>query len=210
MLMTKSDIRRGLIGHWGYAGNGSVSTSDSWYDRSGNGNTTTLYNDTYIDSEGAHFDGTGDYASIDSTNLSNYSTGSNLSFSAWVYFETASTYASIIHIGKSGLMSSKNQRIGIPNHNSNNIYTYSGQSFSTGSWTHIAGTRTIENSFQYFLNGENVGTSSTSDTGYPTTYLIGGGYSAFNGIIDDARIYNRILPAAEIKQMYNQGKWRAQ
>ena len=53
----------------------------------------------------------------------------------------------------------------------------------------------------------------TGGVGVPTTYndVIGGATSAnmnyeFNGLIDDVRVYNRALSAAEIQALYNAEK----
>ena len=68
--------------------------------------------------------------------------------------------------------------------------------------TYVNGTLTSSYSFPSGQAGPyiNVNTFNVGD--------IGSGYNIgyFNGLIDDVRIYNRALSAAEISAMYNGGK----
>jgi len=83
------------------------------------------------------------------------------------------------------------------------------------SWTHIAGTFTKNGQIKIYKNG--VLAQSNDVTGgiisLPTTDLVMACYRAglcswtwnFNGAIDEVRIYNRALSAAEIKKHYAAG-----
>ena len=106
-------------------------------------------------------------------------------------------------------------------------YAYaSGNILSTGLWQHITITKQwgTANATKLYLNGvAQTFTTGGSDTVRGTTYTTleeiigaeaGGGCNGnngpkanfFNGSIDEVRIYNRILPAAEVLQLYNMGK----
>jgi hypothetical protein len=75
-------------------------------------------------------------------------------------------------------------------------------------WTHVAGTANGSVAKSY-MNGVEVGSVAAGATyeGYsiPNNF-IGGGHGYFNGLIDDVRIYNRALSAAEIQAIYNATK----
>lgn len=84
--------------------------------------------------------------------------------------------------------------------------------YSTGTWNHVATTITesvTSNVISFYVNGSFVG-SSTSTSSRPRTFTkltIGSFcnglfYSSFNGIIDDLRIYNTALSAAQIQAIY--------
>lgn len=85
--------------------------------------------------------------------------------------------------------------------------------FSLNKWYHVAITRS-GTSLIYYVNGNNIGSftigagqivSGVSNTTIGReTYA--GGHFDFNGRIDNVRIYNRSLTAAEIKGMYDAGK----
>lgn len=85
-------------------------------------------------------------------------------------------------------------------------------SIASNVWTHVAvtfgsGTAT------FYTNGIAAGSTNSMGTPSPSGALkIGIGASSaelfhyFNGIIDDPRIYNTVMTAAEILQLYNGGK----
>ena len=83
----------------------------------------------------------------------------------------------------------------------------------TGKWYHVVGT-SDGTSFKLYINGEVQTEFDQIATCVPTTLakdtskslLIGNGATFyFNGTIDEVRIYNRALSAAEVKQQYQSG-----
>ena len=85
--------------------------------------------------------------------------------------------------------------------------------YSTGTWYHVTYVVT-PTSYTIYVNGDNVG-SGTYATNTPllydsSHYIYLGQYASagenFNGYIDDVRIYNRALSAAEIKAIYDATK----
>jgi len=89
---------------------------------------------------------------------------------------------------------------------------YSSDAISIGQWYHLVAVSDASGS-EMFLNGVSQGTSALTlfnNTGGLTRSLIIGGdisgdpsADSFDGTIDEVRIYNRTLSAAEIKDHYN-------
>jgi hypothetical protein len=78
-------------------------------------------------------------------------------------------------------------------------------------WYYVAFTRDGVGNWSLYVNGAAIshGTGFTNSVGTSTNWQIGvmrGGGSNWFGSIDDVRIYNRALSAAEISAMYNGGK----
>ena len=66
------------------------------------------------------------------------------------------------------------------------------------------------NAAKMYINGVLGGSSNISSSVTSTNMFIGasnsGGYQDFPGLIDDVRIYNRALSAAEVQALYNAEK----
>ena len=75
-------------------------------------------------------------------------------------------------------------------------------------WTHIVVTRDASGLATWYINGVINGAANRS-SGTPlagsTNFTIGDSPLAFNGIIDDVRVYSRILSAQEVQQLYTLG-----
>lgn len=84
---------------------------------------------------------------------------------------------------------------------------------NTGQWYHITGTYTL-NSAKLYSNGVNIATdTSVTMTDSLCTFTIGdrctvGLGNLFDGSVDDVRVYNRVLSASEIKDIYDAGSYR--
>ena len=84
---------------------------------------------------------------------------------------------------------------------------------STGVWYHVAGVyNSVAQTLTLYVNGSNVASNSVtgclpSQTGPGNTLTLGIEYStaatALNGILDDSRVYNRALSAAEVSALYS-------
>ncbi len=87
--------------------------------------------------------------------------------------------------------------------------------FNTGTltadqWNHVVLTRTYNSQWQLFLNGSSLGTYTaqglTNDFS-DTEYYFGGYFGAsyrYNGVIDQARIFNKALSSSEVTTLYNE------
>lgn len=77
-----------------------------------------------------------------------------------------------------------------------------------GNWHHVVGTRVKQGTIQIFVDGTLRGTATDTTTVSTTNNVAlfigcrGGSSQFFNGSVDDVRIYNRILQASEIANLY--------
>lgn len=95
----------------------------------------------------------------------------------------------------------------------------------TGSWQHVAATFIFNSGSstdgKLYYNGSEFPVSTLGSNVYTTAPIVqdrpqwlgaynpsGSPASVFNGLIDDVRIYRRILSATDIKAIYDQGKYR--
>ncbi len=79
---------------------------------------------------------------------------------------------------------------------------------TSSNWIFIAVTETFGGSSQMYINGNPTASAASYGPPCPRYQVriggeLGGNYTTFNGLIDDVRIYNRALSAAEIQAMYN-------
>ncbi len=93
-------------------------------------------------------------------------------------------------------------------------YAFTGIAPSTTEWTHVCGTiaaAAAESDFILYINGRVPSDHGTIDSGPsdPAVDTLAIGIAAhttpvfpFNGLLDDVRIYNRALSAAEVSQVY--------
>jgi hypothetical protein len=93
------------------------------------------------------------------------------------------------------------------------IGSTSSSSYSTGTWVHVAASiveTSFSNTISVYINGSFVATSSSA-TGRPRSFTKltigsfcdGRFFSAYNGLVDDLRIYNTALSAAQVQSIYN-------
>lgn len=211
-----ANFARGLVGYWKFDEGSGTAAGDS----SGNNNTGTLTNGPTWTSgkvNGAlSFNGSNNY--IDAGGGSSLDIDSNpVTLMAWVNTNTiVSGYAEIANRGLSGTngfgLVRYGSKIKIGWQGGGNFN--SSLAITTGQWYHVT---SITNgaSFKIYINGAldnatgavNVVASTknfiigavrdSSDTSY--TYY-------FNGLIDEIRVYKRILSAAEISAIYNATK----
>ncbi len=217
---------RGLVGYWPMdEGTGTVA-----YDASGNGNTGS-WNGTQAGISGYYSPGkVGPWAGyFDGTN--NYVSSSNQTFSdftvcAWV--NTANKGSGAQHYQLMEIISSEvpglanDWGFGINNSGDlafgdgggSDITFSSSNAVNTGIWMYACATRAISTGrISLFVNGAqtgsgigNVGNLLTGNTRILLGYEDDTPLTPFQGLIDDARIYNRALSPAEIQEMYNAEK----
>ncbi|MFH1227842.1 MAG: DUF2341 domain-containing protein [Planctomycetota bacterium] len=206
-----------IVGFWPFNEGAGATT----YDRSGNAGHGTLYNSPTWTAGGRFgnalsFDGTNDYlTTVSNTGISgtsprttefwakmNANPSSGLGFSL-VYFGTTASnllYAATVTRPGGGLSANKTLFFG---GYSNDLLGVATLELST--WYHFAitydGTTlkmyvngVLDNSVAKTLNTAN----NVTVMGYPPA----GDWSYYNGLIDETRIYNRVLTAAEIASRY--------
>jgi prepilin-type N-terminal cleavage/methylation domain-containing protein len=206
-----------LVGYWPLdEGIGSTTA-----DLSGNGNTGTwngtptgtsgYYSPGRIGSWAGAFDGTSTYVSTVSSFI-----GQPIAFSVsmWINLATTQTMRTIFsNYGPSG----SGWVVGINDSGSNHIKFYLGSAnlvsnstLNNGAWYNVVATYVGGNAMLY-INGV-VDATSTATINYagspysPNFGKLSNSQQYFNGLIDDIRIYNRALSAAEITALYNGGK----
>ncbi|MBI2327901.1 prepilin-type N-terminal cleavage/methylation domain-containing protein [Candidatus Curtissbacteria bacterium] len=189
-------------------------------DSSGNGNAGTLINNptwtTGRIGQALSFNGTTNYVSApDSPSLS--VTGNTITLAAWI--KPSRTGANEQVVGKWGAGQDSYQfRINSNNGcnsttnritfrvESNSNCVLSNTALTAGPWWHVVGTYDGAN-LKIYINGELDATAAliTNLTDKTGSFSVGrnddGNY--FQGVVDDVRIYNSALTAAEITNLYN-------
>lgn len=215
----------GLVGYWKFDERNGTTASDS----SGYGNDGRVYNGSvacsnpltagagcpeWVDGKfrkALKFDGVDDYVQV--SNSASLNVNNAVTLEAWVYINSLTNDAKILTRQNNSLInvlttgkidmwlntSEGWHDVG----ESTNSYTW------TDGWHQIAGTySSADNTTKYYRDGVLVHTIASGTTGQINTsansILIGAeGQVYFNGIIDEARIYDRALTADEIKENYN-------
>ena len=217
LMALAATLTDGLVAYWPFDGNAN--------DASGNGNhgTThgvTLTTDRFGNANGAYYFGQNHYISVpDSSSLDSVS--AELTISAWVRVDewVREGWASIVN--KSDGDYARYYAFNFGNGNaepangfgtieiSSDISGYSDAIPQLGEWTHMAVTYGQNGVLYTYLNGVCVGTYQNSVSLFrPNTaeLHIGrdrvGGDDYLAGAIDELRIYNRALSAAEVKALY--------
>jgi hypothetical protein len=200
-------------------GGESVAAGGTAIDRSGHGNNGMLTGHAYINVAGINLDGTDDYMDLGNPANLDPSAGGVMSVAAWVKLAATppdSSYFDVIGKWYSGGSSYElwiyndasvyTLRFSTKASSANaGIATFS--SLSAGVWYFLAGVHAGGQSYAYInaAVGATVGTETFNSSTGPTRLGYGNGGSSYflNGIISDARIYNRALSANEISQLYN-------
>ena len=149
----------------------------------------------------------------------------NLTISVWInYISTSAGSATSYPLRKYGSTSTANfswywYSIGAPNPNGNVMYTTMGGSWNTmntpyqiaanSTWRHFVQTYSASGSRNLYLNGILVGSIATNGGALSTNnsnLAIGQLAQDFRLLMDDVRIYNRALSAAEVLAIYNATK----
>ena len=212
----------GLIAHWKFDEGSGTTAGDS-----AGTNTGTLVNGAQIVTTGQKvgtgalsLDGVNDYVGITGKILIDLISGSTGSITAWIKptgvaptVTTADTGDAIFADATAGMglfraIIGGNDRIWAYNWDGNEDRvggTYVNDAWNFVGWTHANGTLYIT------INGVIVSSiPSGNTTDLSTQPRIGLGYAGFNGyftgLIDDVRVYNRALSAAEIQRLYNLGR----
>lgn len=183
-------------------------TGTTLLDNSGNNNNGTNYGATLttgISNNALSFNGSSDY--VDCGNITSLNGLSEITVSCWAYS---------INFAQSAMLVMKNpvntvweMYLEIPA----NVWKWRGGGIgnfmvaslpSNNNWHHLLVTQSGINAIMY-LDGIVVRTNTADVLGTSTGSVNIGrctGTYYFNGLIDEVRIYNRALSAAEVKQLY--------
>lgn len=211
------NLQSGLVGWWTFDG---PDMKTNVKDKSGQNNNGYMTGFTSTSSaltagkigQGLRFDGVNDYVTI--SNIS-YNSSQDRSFTVWIkplsYGQTAGRILDLTASPRIYLNSSNEVCVDTVDDVANTICSAS-NSINYKSWQYIA---VYINSTEYiyiYINGQLAVSgqgSNQAQIGAGTLY-IGNRYTllgrTFNGSLDDVRIYNRALSAAEIRQLYNLGR----
>jgi prepilin-type N-terminal cleavage/methylation domain-containing protein len=214
----------GLVGYWPMDEGSGSSTIDA----SGNGNggtwngTTTngsYYTGGKVGPSAGVFNGSNDYVNVPDNASLDFSGTQPFTISAWVYQAVTTSYAPVITKGNSGgspynyalITNSTNPqaRFNIYNGsahgpNASGMETLNAWHLWTGTFDGATMTLYVDG----VLSGTPLNISSTLPISNTNALQMGRNASAqaWNGDIDDVRIYNRALSAAEIAALYNAEK----
>jgi len=206
-------MTNGLVGLWSFDGADIRGTTA--YDKSGQGNNGALTNGPVViegkRGQALKFDGSDDY--VNTPQSSGVLAPANaITVSAWVN-KPDTTSGDIATVGGAGVWA---LAATVPNSRiegsiADNRF-YSVETIPTNQWTHIVMTYSADGSgSKIYLNGIQATASAYTGTStIPASTLdMGIGRSAmegnFKGSIDDVRVYNRVLSATEIYQLYRAG-----
>lgn len=206
----------GLIAHWKFdEGSGVIA-----YDSAGSNNDGTIFGATWFNDPDRglclDFDGVNDYVRInDSPELS----PPKITLTAWIYPDDVSHRFQIIgkwaYHDPEYLFDNKHNndalRLGSSFGADTFCHIFSNDAVLTaGTWQHVAVTWNGSKA-AFYVNGINAGqdtgcSGNLPDSDNPVT--IGRRNDStryFEGLIDDVRIYNKVLSAGEIWQLYQDG-----
>lgn len=212
----KTPDNRGLVGYWSF----NEGTSTKAMDYSGKGNTGTITNATWVDGklgEALRFDGNGDYIRLPLEAYSFVSGGNEITMGGWF---KGSMIQSMIRFQPTGIVyivlgwGTTNPLAIISTDGATNGVEIDGN-VQDGNWHYVAMTwkRNTINGFKIYVDGVVTNQRNSADVALPTltnqnppylgSYIGSSEYT--NGLIDDVRIYNRELSAAEIQGLYQSG-----
>lgn len=199
------DNTGGLAGYWPFDGDA--------IDYSGNSKNGTINGTPKFESgivrDGLSFSG----ASTQYVSFPTNTVSSNvLTVCLWAYFNAINAYQGLFSIATNDsnsmeiFLNNANARLFGGNFNNQALTAIS--SIATGRWYHV-GLTSDGTTTRLFLDGARNGTTGT--TNFSTFSVAGaiaartGGSFLFNGRIDDARLYSRVLADAEINAIYHLG-----
>ncbi len=217
--LTKAPSNLGLVGYWPLDDASGVIASDS----SGNGNTGTITGASWASGKrgkALDFNGTDQHVSVTASSVLNPTTA--LTVSAWIKPDAVDNeWGPVVESG-GNLNSGTGYFFGYYTASNSFIFEVGDGSYDSvsvllpvGQWYHVVGTYSASGNLYLYVNGVQVGThshtvASISYDSNPFTigklaYCCATGHH-FDGQIDDVRVYNRALSAADVATLYRSGQ----
>ena len=190
-----------------------------------NGNNGTVYGAEYTtdrngqSNKAMDFDGSTDYIKRNNTAVLSFGSSQDFSISTWFNTSNAPSYTAIV--GKKwswiatgagyGISMEDGQVKAVISDSTDLTTSVSGTTYNDGEWHHVVATFDRSGSQRLYVDDVLKDTDSISavdDVGNSTMYIgrwaidSWGGYTFFNGSIQDVRIYNKVLSATEIGELY--------
>ena len=221
----------GLVGSWSF----NETSGTIAYDLSGFGNHGTMYSSstpTYlISNQALNIDGVDDY--VDCGNDPSLNITGAVTVSSWVKSvkNNASLFQGIIGKGNlngpeygyiltKGIDNRFYFQVSLGSYARSDKSTYSDLEYTDDAWHHLVGVLLPDGSHYLYVDGVQQSAHSGTGTFRPAAsnirLVIGTAYGdsplntnyneKFKGLIDDVRIYNRALSAAEIQAIYEASK----
>jgi Concanavalin A-like lectin/glucanases superfamily len=184
---------------------GTRSTTQSILDLT-NTNTLTLNNITYNSNGTFSFNGSNSY--IDCGNSTAVQLSTAVTLEAWVNPTSSSGLGNILQKNNNAGYRMRIQNGDLWAYSNGNSAVSSGGPCANGSWWHCVATFGPSGIYIY-LNGSLVGSSSSAyspsdaSSGNLQVGCYSPGSETFNGTISVAKVYNRVLSAAEVQQNFN-------
>ena len=222
------DLNNGLVGYWSF--DGKDMAGNTAYDRSGNNNNGTLTNGPTRAigkiGQGLNFDGSDDYVSSPHSSSIDFDVNQDFTIAVWV----KTTQVAVVDtwpfiLSKHTWSAPGRQGYNLLLHNSTSLpwefeiysadvgYNVVGASnVADGQWHFLVTGRSGSNLFAYQDGIFSNTAAASSVTVAQSRNLIFGNeqdlsnWAEYNGLIDDVRIYNRVLSGDEIKRLYNLGR----
>jgi hypothetical protein len=206
----------GLVGSWHFSEGGGTAVADS----SGENNNGTLINDptwtTGKYGNGLDFDGSNDY--VDTTLNPSTDLGQDFTIEAWIRPSTEGNYKGVAgaHVGTfQGVVFMQYVNGWNCGYGTGSAWAPDVDvSLTMGSWAHIVAVYNLggeTKSLSLYKDGELIQTQvQTAGISHYSSFWIGRAYDAagryFDGLIDEVRVYNRVLSPTEISDHYNATK----
>ncbi len=230
-LTSPTGVDTSLKGYWSF--NGQDTTSTTAYDRSGVGNDGTLTGGPPVVEgrvgQALSFDNVNDYvlagspAAVDNLETQG---GGGMTASAWIYPVSGGTFGGVI-VGKRSAPSPGGGDWAFTMHQDGDaIKFYKSHSTTSLEATTVAGSIALNrwqfvtvtwnggstrSSVTFYIDGVLVPTSTsggsdgvgTKDSDASNVVSISSQFVQYDGLIDEVRLHNRILSAAEVKALYD-------
>ena len=217
--LSNASSTNGLVGYWPFDGRymlWSSATTSFAIDASGNDNNGALVGMNRTNAmvagksgQALSFNGSTQYVNGDNTTL--IGTGAT-SVCAWIKQSSfvGTMNAIVANTQFSFYTRSTNKTLALTSNNGTTVVLSATQAIVNGVWQFVCGTRNASGQASIYINGAlSLAANRTSGTPTVSTSVTcigakGNGISNFfAGSIDDVRIYNRVLSAGEITQLYH-------
>ncbi|TSC59520.1 MAG: Polymorphic membrane protein, partial [Parcubacteria group bacterium LiPW_15] len=205
----------GLVGYWKLDGD-TIDSSGYGNNGTWNGTSTERYAGGKVGSYSGNFNGVNDYITCNGDNVLKLE--SNFSISAWVNFDQLKDYGYVVLKSSGGGNISVNYRLMsgattinglIANGVTSNVVSGSEATNGVGAGSWVLLTFTTDGSnLKFYVDGKFKFSAVQTITPVGSSHAmnISNSVNGVDGQIDDVRVYNRALSAAEIAALYNATK----